>query len=47
MGKLNEFNRDGINMVLQNLLQTLQLDLLPWSQPPYSAQYRQSHASES
>lgn len=29
MGKLNEFNRDEINMVLQKLLQNLELDPLP------------------
>lgn len=47
MGKLNDFNRDEINMVLQESLQNLQLDPLPQSQPLYSAQYRQSSVKES
>lgn len=33
MGKLNEFNRDEINMVLQKLLQNLSLDALPHPSP--------------
>lgn len=47
MGKLNEFNRDEINMVLQKLLQNIQLDPLPQPQPLYSAQYGQSSIRES
>lgn len=47
MGKLNKFNRDEINMVLQNLLQNLQLDLLPLSQSLYSTLYGQSSITES